>query len=401
MGFDSGSISFRRFAVVGKQPKAIDEDVLAKLSDHALRPSDLGLPEEIEYGWSGGRHVLDDHFSFENNVFADALNFALRIDTNKVPSVLAKAYKLIEEDLLAKGNPSGFISKKQKKDAKDVANRKVDEELRSGKFRRSKLVNLLWDLPSSTLYASVSGKSEEVLHEIFERTFGLTLEPLSSGKLALRLLEAQGKRRDYEDSRPTRFIIGPEGESQPAEYPWVAKGPEAKDFYGNEFMLWLWQQADTHGGDVKIDDRTEATIMFDRQIDLDCVFGQSGRDSLRGTGVTKMPEAIDALKSGKVPRKAGLIIDCSGMQYNLNLAGESLAIGTLKLPEVEEAETPRVLFEERIAMLREFNKMMDGLFTAFMTLRGSSAWEGQTSGIRKWIARSTRPAPANAVVAVA
>lgn len=387
--------------MIGQQPDTIDQSVLDKLAEHALNPGELGVPEEIEYGWSGGRHVLDNQFSFENNVFAEALNFALRIDTNRVPGELKKAYKLIEEDLLAKGNPSGFISKKQKKDARDVAEQQVDKELRSGKFRRSKLVSILWDLPSSTLYASVSGKSEEVLHEIFQRTFGLELQPLSSGSLALRVLEAQGKRRDYEDARPTRFIIGPEGESQPAEYPWVAKGPEAKDFFGNEFMLWLWQQADTHGGSVKIDDRNDVAILFDRQIDLDCAFGQTGRDSLRGTGVTKMPEAIDALKSGKVPRKSGLILDSSGVQYNLNLTAESLSIGTLKLPEVEEAETPRVVFEERIAMLREFCKTLDALFTAFMTVRSGASWEGHTSAIRKWISRSTRPVPSNAGVAVA
>src|SRR5215471_15730186 len=114
MGFDSGAISFRRFAVVGKQPKAVDQELLDKLSEHALRVADIGAPEEIEYGWSGGRHVFDDSFTLENNVFVDALHFALRIDTNKVPSEIGKAYKLIEEGAAAKENPSGFISKRQK-----------------------------------------------------------------------------------------------------------------------------------------------------------------------------------------------------------------------------------------------------------------------------------------------
>jgi hypothetical protein len=402
MGFESGSISFRRFAVVGNQPETIDQSVLDRLAEFALRPGEVGVPEEAEYGWSGGRHVLDDQFSFENNVFADALSFALRIDTNKVPSELAKAYKLIEQDTLAKGNPSGFISKKQKKEAKETAQRKVDKELRSGKYRRSKLVSILWDLPSSTLYASVSGKSEEMLHEIFERTFDLTLQPLSAGALGLRLLEAHGKRRDYEDARPTRFVFGPEGESQQAEYPWVAKGPEAKDFYGNEFMLWLWQQADTHAGTVKTSDNDrEVSILFDRTLDLDCVFGQSGRDSLRGTGVTHMPEALDALRSGKVPRKAGLIIDASGMQYSLTLGAETFGFGALKLPEVEEAENPRVVFEERVAMLREFCKMFDAMYDAFLKIRSGAAWEGHSAAIRKWITRTGRATAANPGAALA
>jgi hypothetical protein len=169
-------------------------------------------------------------------------------------------------------------------------------------------------------------------------------------------------------------------------------------------MLWLWQQADTHAGTVKTSDNgREVSILFDRTLDLDCVFGQSGRDSLRGTGVTHMPEALDALRSGKVPRKAGLIIDASGMQYNLTLGAETFGFGTLKLPEVEDAETPRVVFEERVAMLREFCKMFDSMYEAFLKIRSSASWEANSAAIRKWITRTGRSnAPtAGAALAIA
>src|SRR6266550_3126471 len=163
MGFASGSISFRRFA-------AVSREMLELLETHALRERDLGVPEEEEYGWSGGRHVLDGTFSFENNVYADALIFALRTDSNKVPGDLKKAYKIMEEEAVASTNPSGFISKQQKRDVKDVIRRKLDEDLRSGRFRRSKLTPVLWDLASSTLYSPASGKIQAQLLEIFERT---------------------------------------------------------------------------------------------------------------------------------------------------------------------------------------------------------------------------------------
>src|ERR1019366_10594197 len=91
MGFPSVSVSFRRFAVVGESPTTVDQDLLDRLAEHALRPAETGVPEEIEYGWSGGSHILDGNFSFEHNVFADALFFGLRIDTNTVPSDLKKS----------------------------------------------------------------------------------------------------------------------------------------------------------------------------------------------------------------------------------------------------------------------------------------------------------------------
>jgi len=385
MGFASGSVSFRRFAVVGKSPATVDQDMLDKLAEHALRPQEVGVPEEIEYGWSGGRHVLDEQFSFEHNAFAEALFFGLRIDTNKVPGDLKRAYMIMEEDAVAAGNPSGFISKAQKKDVKDTIRQKVDDELRSGKFRRSKLLPLLWDLPSQTLYASATGKRFEMLAELFERTFGLSLIPLSAGSIALRLLEPRGRRRDYEDFRPTRFVYGPEGESQYPEYPWVMKGPEPKDFLGNEFLLWLWHEADHRDGVIKTDGKQEVTIFIDRSLDLDCSYGQTGKDSLRGDGPSRMPEARDAIRSGKVPRKAGLLMDAGSQTYSLTLNPEGLAVGTAKLPEVEDAETPRVLFEERIALLRDLCRSIDAMFEAFLKIRGSSAWEGQVNAMRRWI----------------
>ena len=398
MGFPSGSFSFRRFAVVGNEhPEAIDQDLLDKLSEHALVPGEIGIPQEAEYGWSGGRHVLDQVFSFENNVYAgETLHFALRIDSNKVPGDLKRAYTMIEEEAVAATNPSGFISKNQKRDVRDSVRRKMDDELRSGRFRRSKLLPILWDLPTQTLYCNASGKTLEMLMEIFERTFGLALMPLSSGSLALRLLEPQGRRRDYEDMRPTRFVHGPEGESQWPEYPWVLKGPEPKDFLGNEFALWLWNQTEAKEGVIETS-AGDVSILIDRSLDLDCAYGQTGKDSLRATGPSRMPEARDAIRTGKLPRKSGIVMDINNIQYSFTLNFETFALGTLKLPDIEDAETPRVVFEERIALLRDVTKTLDAMFETFLSSRAGSSWEGQTSSLRRWALQS----PSKAVAAVA
>jgi hypothetical protein len=132
----------------------VDQSALDALSENALKANEFGVPKEEEYGWGGGRHVLDAQFSFEHNAFADALHFALRVDTNKVPGELKKAYQLMEEEAVASTNPSGFISKGQRKDVKQTIRRKLDDELRSGRFRRSKLLPVLWDLPNHTVYCS-------------------------------------------------------------------------------------------------------------------------------------------------------------------------------------------------------------------------------------------------------
>jgi hypothetical protein len=243
------------------------------------------------------------------------------------------------------------------------------------------------------VYCAAASKTQEKLQEVFERTFGLELQPMSAGSLALRILESQGKRRDYEDFRPTRFVPGPEGEGQMPDYPWVAKGDGAKDFLGNEFLLWLWHELQHGNGEIKTDAGKNISIMLDKSLDLDCAYGQTGRDSLRGDGASQMPEAMDGLRSGKVPRKATMILDGGG-QYYFGFNPETFAFGTMKLPEVEEAENDRVLFEERIGLLRDGCKMMDGIYAAFLKLRGSNSWESAAGKIRKWILTTNRPAMA-------
>lgn len=396
MGFASGSVSFRRFAVVGKDhPETVDQALLDKLTEHVLKPQELGVPDEAEYGWSGGRHVLDDHFSFDTNVFADAVSFGLRIDTHRFPGALKKAYQAMEEQAVAKANgkkkgeKAGFVSKAQKKEIKENVAKRIEEELKDGKFRRSKVLQLLWDLPSRTLYGTASGKSFELLAELFQRTFGLDLQPVSAGTVALSLLEPKGHRREYEDMRPTLFVPGPEGDGQVPEYPWVLKGPEPKDFVGNEFLMWLWHEADGKDGQVKVGN-LELAFLIDRSIDLDCAFGMTGRDGLRGDAPGRMPEARDAARSGKVPRKVGLLLNVNGSDYTLTLNGESFAVGGAKLPEVEEAETPRHLFEERIGLLRDLCASIDGLFDAFLKVRASAKWEHEVSILRHWILQTPK-----------
>ena len=383
MPFASGSISFARFAVVGNTPDIADEDLLQKFADNKLLDADGVVPDDVTWGWCGGRHVLDGDFSFESNVVNDCLHVGLRVDTHRPPGDLKRAYTMIEEQAAA---ADGFLSKAQKSDARDAANRRLDDEKRDGRFRRSRMTPVLWDMNANVLYGPTSYPLQEKLFELFDRTLGLSLVPLTSGNLALRRLEETGRRRSYEDARPTAFVTGPQGEGHAAEYPWTAKGPQAKDFLGNEFLTWLWWTSESGGGGVETKTVGRVEAMIDRSLDLDCCYGVTGRDAIRGDGPSRTPEARHALRVGKVPRKLGLVLD-GPAAYSLTLSGESLNVGSLRLPDVEDAESPRVVFEERINLLRDFGRTLDGLFDKFLDARAGGGWPGTTAQVRDWIAR--------------
>jgi hypothetical protein len=61
---------------------------------------------------------------------------------------------------------------------------------------------------------------------------------------------------------------------------------------------------------------------------------------------------------------------------------------------VEEAESPRVLFEERVGMIRDLCKSVDALFDTFIKLRASSNWEGYAGGVRRWINQAIKASAA-------
>ena len=72
----------------------------------------------VEAGWIAGDHILDNRFDLAKNIVNDTLHFALRVDTNKLPSDLLRAYTQVDLQALAKNNPSGTPSARQKREAK-------------------------------------------------------------------------------------------------------------------------------------------------------------------------------------------------------------------------------------------------------------------------------------------
>jgi hypothetical protein len=380
MGFATGTVSFRRFNLYGKGLPEISQATLDALNKHILKPGDIGVPEEVEWGWSGGSHLYDGEITFEKNVFAGCIHFALRVDTNRVPASMRQAWLKMEENAVAANNPSGFISKNQRTQARDAVRKKVEEELRTGKHRRSRLVPVLLDVENGVLYANAHGSTLEMLTELMERTLGVSLlEPICPATVAFRHFRRQG-----EEAKPTRFVMSYAGESHMPDYPWVAKGPQPKNFLGNEFLLWIWHQVEKNGGHFDTSAGAIAAII-DRQIEVECAYGQTGRDVFRGDYCGRLPEAIHALANSKVPRSLGLVLDVAKDQYSLQLA-DSFAVTRLRLPDIEEADTPRVVFEERIQLLRSLCSGIDALFFLFLTHR--FAGDDWASSIRRWITRS-------------
>lgn len=391
MGFFTGRVTFLRFRVDGPPPGMFSAEHTDRLREFAAGRSRLASADGIEVGWAAGEHILDTDFSLLKNVINDTLSFDLRIDTEKLPNDLLKAYFAIELKALAAGNPSGFASQKQKREAKESARDRLEDEAKDGRYKKRKCIPILWDAKSNeVLFGATSVTQVDRLCTLFQQTFGYGLDPITSGRRMFQLAELYQRTRSVDDSAPSAFVPG----VSPEEFSWIPD-ETSRDFLGNEFLLWLWFNSDGESDTVKVADNSDATYMIARTLTLECPRGQTGHETITHEGPSKLPEAKRAVQSGKMPRKCGLTLVRHDSQYEFTLHGETLAVGSCKLPNPDENTTDaRAKLEERADQIRHLIESLDLLYDAFGQDRLGKGWAETLPRMQKWLSLPERRAAA-------
>lgn len=383
MAFLNGRVSFVRFALENMTQEPFGEETLLKLNENSI--GHYGMTESqdgVTVGFNGGRHLLDSEISFENNIYDDTLHLGMRYDVDKIPSNILKAYTEIEIKALAAGNPSGYPTKQQKEEAKDAALARAQSEASDGRYRRMTMNPLLLDQQSHTLYcAATSANFLDRVGPLMRDTFGGDLHLVTAGRLAAGLATKFGLNLPSGD--PARFTVFVEGQEEGA-ISWANPESQLPDVLGNEFLIWLWHKLATKSDTLPLADGTEVTVMMTRTLQLDCPKGETGRDQLNDVGPARMPEAMKALQSGKLPRKAGLILVRHDQQYELTLQAETFAVGSAALPKLEDCSGREAILA-RIEQIRHMTDTLDLLYAAFLQTRLGQGWGDNVGEIRNWL----------------
>jgi hypothetical protein len=309
----------------------------------------------------------------------------MRIDAQKIPSDLLRAYMAVELAAMAKGNPSGNASGRQRREARANARERLEQEAKDGRYLRRKAIPILWDSASNELFVgTTSFTAVDRLLELFQHTFDRKLEPLNAGAQAFRMAEARQQTRGVDDASPANFVPG----VTPTDIAWMPE-EASRDFLGNEFLLWLWYLLDEVSDSIELADKSEVTAMVARTLVLECPRGQTGRESIQSEGPTRLPEARRAIQAGKIPRKAGLTLVRHDKQYELTLHAESLAVSGAKLP-APEGEEERGRAEERVTNFRELVETLDLLYDVFCRVRLGSDWAKELGKIQRWLQHEER-----------
>lgn len=376
MPFTSGRASFIRFKVSGKTPY-FDQEHLDKLAANAIGTSKIASADGIDCGFTAGDHVFDTQFKYEKNIADGALLFSIRVDMDKPPAELLQAYTAIELNAMAKENPSGTPSRRQKREAREAARERIEKESKDGRFRKRMVIPCVWDKNGELWYGSTSFAHVDRASDLIKRAFGVALSQITAGNCAGDLKEGS--------LSPSKFTT-----HEPNNTAWVADPETNFSWLGNEFLLWLWYYGDEVDDTINMPSGDDLTFIFSRSLKLDCPNGQNGSDTFASESPSRLREAKRAIQLGKLPRKAGLTFATDSQQYEFTLGAESLSFSTLKLPAIDgddvQVGNQASMNAARINQIRNFLKAFDTLYAIFVDIRSKEQWGLETIHyIRSWV----------------
>ena len=199
MGAVTGSLAATRYTVDTKLPEEFRTRYPARLSSLAITPLDPDGEEERATGWAVFGHHLDTDLGIEKLIHSDYLCVTFRIDTLKVPPGLLRAHqvKAEQEHLAEHGKES--VSREERQAIRDEVRRR----LRRGALPNINGIDLLWNLSTGRVWVwSRSRKVLDEVEELFEKTFGLGLDPEDPFSTALKLGLSEGMLARLDDCEP-------------------------------------------------------------------------------------------------------------------------------------------------------------------------------------------------------
>ena len=209
MGFFSGRVAFSRFRVNGPSPgsnsapsiwNAWTPMPLASTPRRLRRRRnrlDRRRPHSRPCLWAGKEHRRR--------------RAALRPARGYRQAAVRPVGAYTQEELvgLAASNPSGRPSARQKRDARQAALQRLEDEARDGRFLKRKAYPVLWDAPSNELLigSTAAGEIDRLL-TLFEATFGIRFEPVIGWPAGVSPGCNALQTRAIDDASPSAFVPG-------------------------------------------------------------------------------------------------------------------------------------------------------------------------------------------------
>ena len=229
-------------------------------------------------------------------------------------------------------------------------------------------------------YNSTSLEPAEQLR-LLERPFDLELRRVGAGTVATNWAIENERFEQLADLTPATFVDSIPFQSMP----WMNDHSQSPDYLGNEFLMWLWWTLENNSDTFELPDKSKLSVMLSKSLTLECPLGESGKEIIAAEGPVKLPEAMQAIRSGKLPRKTGMTIVRDGRMMDLVLQAETFAISgaEIHLDKDEEFEQ-----EDRIEAIGTMSESVDLLFQVLCDRRCRESWPDDRHAITDWLDES-------------
>ena len=174
VAFASGSVSFQKLFIEGSRVGEVDDAFVEALDARAFGKSGA-LRDDTQLGWIGPDHLFQTEILADDVAFGRFVHLALRVDRLKAPPNVLKSYVRMEQQIALQASGREFLSRSEKRVAKEAALARVDKEIRAGGFRRMNAYPVLIDLERRTVYLAAPGALvADLLMQLFSEPEGQT-----------------------------------------------------------------------------------------------------------------------------------------------------------------------------------------------------------------------------------
>ena len=149
---------------------------------------------------------------------------------------------------------------------------------------------------------------------------------------------------------------------------------EQNRFVGREFLLWLWFESQLFETNLAPSGQASCALWLETRITLAFEREES---VLKSGAPGAAPEAREALRQGKLPREARIRMITEEREYAWTFKADTLGLAGVTLPAEltkKDDDAHEVLYE-RMRLVEALEATLEALWSDFLALRLSEAWE--------------------------
>lgn len=156
------------------------------------------------------------------------------------------------------------------------------------------------------------------------------------------------------------------------------------EFLGREFLTWLFFKSCRERDSIDIAG-AKYRVHFERMMTLDGENPATEMSTIKVDEPSQSDEVLLSLKLGKKVSRCRMVITVDGAEFTTGIDSSTLAMKSLKLPEVKGADFFEKL-DEKTALTDSVEDAVQNLFVHFVRLRlDADAWDREAGEIADWI----------------